>query len=134
MSPAKRSNMTAARRVYTEEEVEDLVSRVLNRKKKPPTEDVEKELRKQDTAILRGELAGEKRERVRAVARNPEATASVKKSGALWQLIIEWLRLGVEIQNPVKGTIGGAKEILNEVRLSRSTRPRDLHRERMLRK
>ncbi len=69
----------AARRVYTEDEVEDLVAKVLDRKKKkPPTEDVEKELWKQNAAILRGELAREKRERVRAVARNPEATASDK--------------------------------------------------------
>ena len=68
-----------ARRVYTEGEVEDLVAKVLGRKKKKhPTEDVEKALRKQDTAILCGELAQEKRERVRAVAQNPEATASDK--------------------------------------------------------
>ena len=78
MSPPNLSIM-AARRVFTESEVEDLVAKVLGRKKaeKAPT-DVEKELQKQDAAILRGELAREKRERVRAVARNPAATASDK--------------------------------------------------------
>ena len=78
MSPPKRSNM-AAKRVFTESEVEDHVAKVLGRKKaEKPSADVEKALRKQDAAILRGELAREKRERVRAVARNPEASTSDK--------------------------------------------------------
>ena len=78
MSPPNRSNM-AAKRVFTESEVEDLVAKVLGRKKaEKPSADVEKPLRKQDAAILRGELAREKRERVRAVARNPEASTSDK--------------------------------------------------------
>ena len=79
MSTPNRSKMTA-KRVFTESEFEDLVAKVLGRKNKAekPSADVEKELRKQDAAILRGELAREKRERVRAVARNPEASASDK--------------------------------------------------------
>ena len=48
MSPPNRSNM-AAKRVFTESEVEDLVAKVLGRKKaEKPSADVEKALRKQD--------------------------------------------------------------------------------------
>ena len=70
----------AAKRVFTESEVEDLLAKVLGRKQKAdkPSAEVENALRKQDAAILRGELAREKRERVRRVARNPEASASDK--------------------------------------------------------
>ena len=73
----------AARRVFTEDEVEDLISKVLKHKvgdkadKRPSAKD-EDLLRKQDAAILRGELAREKKERVRRVAQDPTATAADK--------------------------------------------------------
>ena len=75
----------AAKRVFTESEVEDLVSKVLARaasnkdnKDTKQTADLKDALRKQDAAILKGELTREKKDRTRSVIHNPEATSGDK--------------------------------------------------------
>ena len=75
----------AAKRVFTESEVEDLVSKVLARaasnkdnKDTKQTADLKDALRKQDAAILKGELTREKKDRIRSVVHNPEATSEDK--------------------------------------------------------
>jgi hypothetical protein len=72
----------AAQKIFTAAEVEDLVSKILTRSKKDdkPKEkvDLEEALRRQDARILKGELAREKKDRIRSVAHNPKASTADK--------------------------------------------------------